>query len=66
MALGTVDPAAGKTSLRRGRRHPGERIIEVLLVVAAAVSVATTAGIIFSLAEPAIEFFREVSVVERR
>jgi len=65
VALGTVDPAAGSTpSLRRGRRHPGERIVEVLLVVAAIVSVATTAGIIFSLAEPAFEFFREVSIVE--
>lgn len=47
----------------RGRRRPGERGIETLLVVAAVVSIATTAGIIFSLAEPTVEFFREVSIV---
>jgi phosphate transport system permease protein len=54
-------PAAG--SVRRGRRHPGERIIETLLVVAAVISIATTIGIILSLAVPTVEFFREVSIV---
>ncbi|HET8658349.1 MAG TPA: phosphate ABC transporter permease subunit PstC [Micromonosporaceae bacterium] len=51
-------------SLRRGRRRPGERVIEALLVAAAAVSVATTIGIVVALVEPTVEFFAEVGVVE--
>ncbi len=58
-------PAAGRSdSLRRGRRHPGERVVEALLVVAALVSIATTAGIIFALLQPTVRFFKEVGVVE--
>jgi phosphate transport system permease protein len=57
-------PAAGEGFLRRGRRHPIEGVIKVLLVLAALVSVATTVAIIIALVEPAIEFFREVSVVD--
>jgi len=52
-------PAAG--SVRRGRRHPAERIIETLLVIAAVVSVATTIGIVLSLAFPTVEFFGKVN-----
>jgi phosphate transport system permease protein len=59
----TSVPAAGNP-LRRGRRHPGETVVQVLLVVAALVSVATTVAIIVALLEPAVEFFREVSIVE--
>jgi phosphate transport system permease protein len=59
----SIVPAAG-TSLRRGRRHPGEAAIWVLLVVAAAISIATTVGIVVALIEPTREFFAEVSVVE--
>lgn len=57
-------PAAAPPSLRRGHRRSGERAIEALLVAAAAVSVATTVGIIVALVEPTIEFFTEVGVVE--
>jgi phosphate transport system permease protein len=66
VAVGTLntDPAAGKKSLRRGRRHPVEGVVRVLLVVAALVSIATTVGIVIALAEPAVEFFGEVSIVE--
>lgn len=39
-------------------------LVKVVLVLAAAVSVATTIGIIGSLFFPAEEFFREVSIVE--
>ena len=60
-----TSPAAGRSlSLRRGRLHLGERVIEVLLVLAAVVTIATTIGIVVSLVEPAIEFFRQVSIVE--
>ena len=65
MAVGTdTGPAAGRSSLRQGRRHPGEAVIKVLLVLAALVSIATTVGILVALIEPGIEFFGEVSIVE--
>jgi phosphate transport system permease protein len=58
-------PAAGSASpLRRGRRHPGERAIEALLVVAAMVSIATTVAIVVALLQPTMRFFGEVSLVE--
>ncbi|MFC0097978.1 phosphate ABC transporter permease subunit PstC [Micromonospora marina] len=55
--------AAGNT-LRRGRRRPVESIVQVLLVAAALVSIVTTVGIIIALANPTIEFFQQVSIVE--
>jgi len=55
-------PAA--PDVRRGRRRPGEAAIKVLLAVAAVVSIATTTGIIASLAVPTVEFFEEVSIGE--
>lgn len=55
--------AAGK-SLRRSRPRHGERLIEVLLFMAAMVSVATTVGILIAVFVPAEEFFREISFKE--
>ena len=55
--------AAG-TSLRRSRPRYGERVIEVMLLVAALVSVATTVGIVIAVLEPTIEFFGEISITE--
>lgn len=55
--------AGGKRSLRH-RRRPVDATVKVLLVVAAVVSIATTAGIVLSLVEPTIGFFRQVSVKE--
>ena len=52
------------------RRQPnlvqaiGERIIQIILLVAASISVLTTAGIVFSLLFETIAFFNEVSIVE--
>lgn len=52
------------------RRQPNlwraafERVIQVLLVFAAAISILTTAGIVFSLVFETIAFFSEVSIVE--
>jgi phosphate transport system permease protein len=60
----TTVPAAGNTSLRRGRRHPIEGVVKVLLVIAALVSIATTVGILVALVEPGVAFFREVSIRE--
>ena len=46
------------------RRPASERIIEVLLFLAASLSVLTTIGIVLVLAFQTIEFFRQVSVIE--
>ena len=45
------------------RRPPTERVIETLLLLAAILGVATTAGIVLVLAFETIEFFREVDPV---
>ncbi len=55
------------TDLRRQpnlARAIGERIIQILLLIAASVSILTTAGIVFSLLFETIAFFSEVSIVE--
>jgi phosphate transport system permease protein len=58
-------PAAGSSPpLRRGHRRPSELVIRALLVLAAAVTVLTTAGIVIALAVPTIEFFGSVGVRE--
>lgn len=51
-------------SLRRARPRYGERIIRVLLFMAALVSVATTVGIVVSLIPPTAEFFERVSLTD--
>jgi phosphate transport system permease protein len=46
------------------RRRWGEEAIKGALALCALVSVATTVGIVVALLEPAIEFFREISIVD--
>lgn len=46
------------------RSRFGEKVIVLVLWLAAAITVATTVGIIFALAGPTISFFREVSFRE--
>ena len=50
--------------LRATRRRWGEDVIKGALALCALVSVATTVGIVVALFEPAIEFFREVSIAD--
>ena len=50
--------------LQASRRRWGEDVIKGALALCALVSVATTVGIVIALFEPAIEFFREVSIVD--
>ena len=57
-------PSPEPVSLRSSRRRYGEKLAYGFLVVAAGVSVLTTVGIVLSLVIPALQFFREVSVVE--
>ena len=51
-------------ALPRKRVRWGERAVQGILFLAAAISVLTTVGIVLSLLLPAVEFFREVGPVE--
>lgn len=50
--------------LRQVKARNGEKVIKAILAMAAAVSVATTFGIVISLLVPSITFFREISITE--
>ena len=50
--------------LRARRRRWSEDVVKLLLGICAFVSVATTVGIVLALLQPALEFFREISVVD--
>jgi phosphate transport system permease protein len=51
-------------ALPKKRIRWGELLVQLILFLAAAVSVLTTVGIVFALVRPAIDFFREVSPVD--
>lgn len=51
-------------SISSNSKRLGEKFISLLLLTAASLSVFITIGIIWSLITPAIEFFRQVSVVD--
>ena len=59
---GVAGPAS--LPLRSGRRRTGERLIKGVLFLCGMLSVATTLGIIGSLAFEAVDFFRNVSPSE--
>lgn len=60
----TSAAAAGLNPLRRQRSHVGEKVIQTILLLCAAVSVLTTVGIVFALLEPTVEFFQAVPVTD--
>lgn len=64
MSVSTSVETPGRPTRRLGASRPryGERLVQVLLFLCAAVSVATTAGIVVALAGPTIEFLGEVPV----
>jgi phosphate transport system permease protein len=63
--VATRDAAAPQPlRLRASRRRWGEDVVKGVLALCALVSVATTVGIVVALFVPAIEFFREVSIVD--
>lgn len=62
--LTTSSAAGGPPSLRQRSPRYGEKVIKGILIAAAAVSIFTTFGIIFSVVEPSIEFFLEVPITE--
>ena len=51
-------------TLRASRRYVGETLIKAALGLCALVSILTTVGIVVALLEPALEFFREISIVD--
>jgi len=51
-------------TLRASRRYVGETLIKAALGLCALVSILTTVGIVVALLEPALEFFREISVID--
>lgn len=55
---------AAPVALAGPRIRIGEAVVRVVLVLCALVSVATTVGIVVALLQPALDFFREVSVVD--
>jgi phosphate transport system permease protein len=63
--MATRDVAASPAfALRRSGRRWGEDVVKGILALCALVSVATTVGIVVALFLPAIDFFREVSIVD--
>jgi phosphate transport system permease protein len=62
--VATQDASAGAVRLRATRRRWGEDVVKVLLALCALISILTTVGIVISLFLPAIEFFRDVSIVD--
>jgi phosphate transport system permease protein len=52
----------GTRTLPRKKIRWGEQFVHLILFIAAAISVLTTVGIVLSLALPALDFFREVSL----
>jgi phosphate transport system permease protein len=60
----TVGVQPAPIRLRAEGRRWGEAAVKVALALCALVSVATTVGILVALLEPAVEFFRDVSVVD--
>lgn len=60
MAASPPTTAAAASPLRRSRTRYGERAVEVVLIMAALVSVATTVGIVASLVPTTVSFFQQV------
>ena len=64
MATPAISAERPEIRLSGKRIRWGEVLIKGLLALCALVSIATTTGIVIALLEPAIEFFREVSIVD--
>ena len=54
----------GPSSLRPSSPRYGERAIKTALMLAAALTIVTTVGIVISLLVPAAEFFAQVSIID--
>ena len=56
-------PVVSDRLAKNAMRNVSERLIEMLLFAAAAVSVLTTIGIVYVLVSESIHFFQNVSIV---
>jgi phosphate ABC transporter permease protein PstC len=64
-AVGTRrEPAERPPSLTASARRPGEAVVKILLRLAAWLTIVITVGIVIALLVPAIEFFREISIID--
>ena len=61
---GTFAAARPAPRLRRRSTRWGEILVKGIMATAALVSVATTVGIVVALLTPAIDFFREISIID--
>lgn len=57
-------PRTADRSLRSSSPRHGERIVKISMIACAALSVATTIGIVVALVGPAWSFFREISPIQ--
>jgi phosphate transport system permease protein len=64
MSSALVSSAAGVNPLQQTKPRYGEKVIKVILMAAAAVSVFTTFGIVISVLVPSLEFFAEIPITE--
>lgn len=62
--MSTTQPLENDFSLKSNSKRRGERVILSVLFSASLITVLITIGIAWSLITPAIEFFRQVSVVD--
>ncbi len=62
--MSTTQPLESDFSLKSNSKRRGERVILSILFSASLITVLITAGIAWSLITPAIEFFRQVSVID--
>ena len=60
----TASAAEEHNPLRQTRPRYGEKIIQVILVAAAAISVLTTFGIVIAVLVPSLEFFAEIPITD--
>jgi phosphate ABC transporter permease protein PstC len=63
-AAGAPPGTPAVASIRRQAPRYGERVVMVFLGAAAGLSVVVTVGIVLALLFPAIEFFREISIID--
>jgi phosphate transport system permease protein len=56
--------AVAQPTLESSRIRWGELFVKLLLALCALISIATTVGILVALLQPAIDFFREISIVD--
>ena len=62
--LQTASAAEDLNPLRQTRPRYGEKIIQIILVAAAGLSVLTTFGIVIAVLVPSLEFFAEIPITE--